>query len=166
MIGYRCSGKTSVGKRLAAKLGMAFYDSDALIQEEDGKTVQEIVESGGWTCFRMKEKEVIAKLALQDNCVIALGGGAVLDRENVETMKINGRVIWLSADIHTIMDRMARDEATARQRPPLLGRDNIQETALLLEERTPLYRAAADLIIDTKDRMIDDVVEMIIQLSE
>ncbi len=166
LIGYRCTGKTSIGKRLAARLGMAFYDSDAMIQEENGKTVQEIVTAGGWALFRAEERKIIAGLALQDRCVIALGGGAVLDRENLEAMKINGRILWLTADIDTILDRMAKDDATSPQRPPLLGCDNITETTLLLEERTPIYQAAADLVIDTHGRMVDDIVDLIIQSTE
>jgi shikimate kinase len=163
LIGYRCTGKTSVGKRLAGNLGMAFYDTDALIQEERNQTIQEIVASGGWTAFRAEEKKIIATLALQDNCVIALGGGAVLDPENMEVMKANGRVIWLMADSETILERMAKDHATTAQRPPLLGQDNVLETTLLLEQRTPLYRAAADRVIDTRGRNFNDIAGEILQ---
>lgn len=161
LIGYRCTGKTSVGKRLSKRLGLAFYDSDAIIQEETGQTVQEIVDAGGWPAFRAEEKKIISRLALQDNCVIALGGGAVLDPENMAAMKVNGRVIWLTADIRTILERMARDEATTAQRPPLNGRDRVLEATLVLEERTPLYEGAADLTIDTRNRDFNEIVEEI-----
>lgn len=164
LIGYRCTGKTSVGKRLARLLGLAFYDSDAVIREETGRSVQEIVDAGGWPAFRAEEKKIVAQLALQDNCVIALGGGAVLDPENVAAIKANGRVIWLTADIRTILERMARDGASTEQRPPLKGMDSILETTLVLEERTPLYEGAADLTIDTSHRELDEIVDEILRL--
>jgi shikimate kinase len=162
LIGYRCSGKTSVGKRLAAMLGLSFYDADVLIQEQNGQTIREIVASGGWTLFRSLEKKVIAELSLRNQCVIALGGGAILDPDNIKALKINGRFIWLVANIQTIVTRMTGDEATAIQRPPLLGRDSLQEINLLLEQREPFYRAAADMIIDTQGMTIDDVAERIL----
>jgi shikimate kinase len=163
LIGYRCSGKTSVGREVAARLGMAFYDTDALIQEENNRTIQEIVADGGWPAFRAEEKKVIARLALQDRCVIALGGGSVLDRENIEVMRVNGLIVWLKADIQTILDRMGNDAVTAAQRPPLLGQDSIRETTLVLEQRTPIYDAAADLTIDTKDGNPDEISGEIIK---
>ena len=165
LTGYRCTGKTSIGKRLAERLGLAFYDSDALIWDETGLTVQEIVETGDWPAFRAEEKKIIARLALQDNCVIALGGGAVLDPENVSTLKVNGRIVWLTADIGTILERMARDGASTAQRPPLEGTDSSREIILILEERTPLYEAAADLTVDTSHRGLDEIVEEILTVK-
>jgi len=161
-IGYRCTGKTSVGKRLAAHLGLPFYDTDVLIQEASGQTIEQIVETGGWPAFRAAERRTIAQLALQDNCVIALGGGAVLDPDNVAAMKIRGRIFWLAAGIQTIRERMAADAISDAQRPPLKGGDRNVEAALVLEERTPLYEAAADFTVDTTAKSIDEIVAEIL----
>ena len=165
LIGYRCTGKTSVGKRLAACLNSAFYDTDALIQEETGKTIRQIVDEGGWRAFRDEEKKTVARLALQDNCVIALGGGAVLDPDNVEVLKVNGRIIWLMANIQTILERMAKDSGTDAQRPPLQGGDSAVEATLVLEERTPVYEAAADVALDTGEKSIDELVDKLMHMA-
>ena len=158
LIGYRCTGKTSVGMKLAARLGRAFHDTDQLIQERAGRTVREIVDADGWETFRAEERKTVAMLALQDGCVVALGGGAVLDQANVAAMKANGRVVWLMADLETILARMADDVETAGQRPPLQGRDSAEETALVLEERTPIYEAAADVAVNTEGRSVEEIV--------
>jgi shikimate kinase len=146
-------------------MSLAFYDTDALIQEETGKTIRHIVDEGGWRAFRDEEKKTIARLALQDNCVIALGGGAVLDPDNVEALKVNGRIIWLTANIQTILERMAKDGATDAQRPPLQGGDSAVEATLVLEERTPIYEAAADVALDTGEKGIDELVDKLIQIA-
>ena len=106
LIGYRASGKTSVGKRLSDFLQRPFYDTDAFIRQQTGKTVKEIVLEGGWTAFREAEKAVIAGLASQEGAVIALGGGAVLDLANVEVLKPRGLFIWLQAGKETIQERL------------------------------------------------------------
>ena len=163
LIGYRCTGKTSVGRMLAARLGLPFYDTDALIQEDTGRTIEQIVATEGWTGFRAVEKPAAARLALQENCVIALGGGAVLDPENVAVMKRDGRIVWLVADIATVTERMITDRETTPQRPPLQGRDSLMEATLILEERTPLYEEAADFVVDTCRGNIDQIVQEIIE---
>ncbi|MDQ5988088.1 MAG: Shikimate kinase [Syntrophus sp. SKADARSKE-3] len=164
LMGYRCTGKTSVGKRLATCLNSAFYDTDALIQEETGKTIRQIVDEDGWRAFRTEEKKTIARLALQDNCVIALGGGAALDPENIEALKVNGRIIWMMANIETVLERMTKDATTDAQRPPLLGRNSAMEVILVLEERTPVYEAAADAALDTDERSIDELVDKLMHI--
>jgi shikimate kinase len=165
LLGFRCAGKSSVGQALARRLGRAFYDTAGLISEETGRTVTEIVAAGGWPAFRAEEKKVVARLALQDGCVIALGGGAVLDRDNTEALRANGYMVWLTADLETILARMTQDHATAAQRPPLQGSSPAEETAILLEERTPVYEAAADVIVDTRGQNVDAIVEVIVRAT-
>ena len=103
LMGYRGTGKTSVGRLLAAKLAKPFLDSDELIEAYSGKTVQEMVEEGGWGLFRREEKRVVTELSAKDGCVVALGGGAVLDEENIRNLKAKGFFIWLTAGAETIL---------------------------------------------------------------
>ena len=160
LIGYRASGKTSVGKSLSRLLGLPFYDTDALIRQQTGKTVREMVLDGGWPAFREAERAAIAGLAGQDETVIALGGGAILDPANVEALKPGGFFIWLRSDKETIQERLKGDGSNAEQRPPLsiLGNDNDEE---LLRQRIPLYEVIADLIVDTTGLSIEAVAEEI-----
>ena len=79
LIGYRCTGKTAVGKRIAERLGLPFYDTDELIQGQSGKTVREIVEDGGWDTFRAAEKAIVKQLPDLGEGVIAAGGGVPMD---------------------------------------------------------------------------------------
>ena len=158
LIGYRASGKTSVGRRLAGLLQRPFYDTDALIRQQTGKTVKEIVLAGGWPAFRDAEKTVIAGLAGQEGAVIALGGGAVLDPANVEVLKPRSLFIWLQAGKETIQERLRGDGVNAEQRPPLPLPGNGDDEEIL-RQRTPVYGAVADLVVDTSGRSIEAVAD-------
>ncbi|MDZ4163629.1 MAG: shikimate kinase [Smithellaceae bacterium] len=163
LIGHRGSGKTSVGMELAARLACPFYDSDLLIEEDSGSTIPDLVETGGWSHFREREREVIRKMAYLKNSVIATGGGAVMDHQNAALLKNIGVTIWLMADAETIVRRLRRDEATSIPRPSLSGRDVVAETASLLAERNPVYRHLACYAVDTSTKGICQVVEEIDQ---
>ena len=156
LIGYRASGKTSVGKRLSGLLARPFYDTDAIIREQTGKTVKEIVLEGGWPAFRQAEKAAIADLARNKEAVIALGGGAVLDPANVEALKPGGCFIWLQAGLETIQERLRGVGEGDGQRPPLAppGQEGDGE---ILARRSPVYRAVADLAVDTEGKTIETV---------
>jgi shikimate kinase len=161
LIGYRASGKTVVGKRLSELLGLSFHDTDDLIREWTGKSVRQIVREGGWPAFRTAEKAVISRLSGLEGSVIALGGGAVNARENVEVLKENGFFVWLQADETSILERMGSDDANGEKRPPLGDRGMAEEVRELLAERTPVYRAHADLVIDTTGRSAEEVASEI-----
>jgi shikimate kinase len=160
LIGYRASGKTSVGKNLSRLLGLPFYDTDALILQQTGKTVRETVLDGGWPAFREAERAAIAGLAGKEGAVIALGGGAVLDPANVEALKPGGFFIWLQAAKETIQERLERDGVNTEQRPSLLPPGNGGDGEIL-RHRTPVYEALADLVIDTTGRSIEAIAEEI-----
>lgn len=161
LIGYRCTGKTSVGKKLAEMLKIPFYDTDDLIKKETGAAVPELVVKNGWPFFRAKEREIIARLADLEGSVLALGGGAVGDARNLERLKRNGVFVWLRADTEVIAARMVRDPAGPEQRPSLTGSDPIAEIEDVLRQRLADYEKAADFMIDTSAIDIDAVAERI-----
>ncbi len=157
LIGYRASGKTDVGKRLSGILGRPFYDTDDLIRERTGKSVRQIVREGGWPAFRTAEKAVIAGLSGLEGAVIALGGGAVAEPENVVVLKDKGFFVWLEADESTVIERMKGDAANEEMRPPLGDRGMAEEVREMFAERVPLYRAHADLAVDTAGKSTEQV---------
>lgn len=157
LIGYRCTGKTSVGKKIAEMLKIPFYDTDDLIKKETGTAIMELVAKNGWPFFRAKEREVIARLAELQGSVLALGGGAVRDVRNIDRLKRNGVLVWLRADIKTIAARMGCDPGSIEQRPSLTGSDPVAEIEDVLRQRLPDYEKAADFSIDTSTLDIDAV---------
>jgi shikimate kinase len=157
LMGYRGTGKTSVGRLLADRLEMPFLDSDELIKASSGKSVREMVAEKGWDFFRQEEKRVVAELSGKDGCIFALGGGVVLDEENVRNLKDKGFFIWLAAEAQTIADRLSGDGKTLEQRPSLAGKDLNEETRSLLKTREPLYGRIADCRVDTSDLSIEEV---------
>jgi len=162
LIGYRGTGKSSIGKRLASLLWMDFVDTDTLLIERAGKTIKEIFESEGEPAFRDKESAIIQEVAAKDNLVIAAGGGAILRPENVEALKKNGKIIWLKADPKTLLARVQADPATAETRPNLVTggvAGGIEEITTLLDQRTPLYQAAADASLEVTYLTIDDAAQ-------
>ena len=159
LIGYRCTGKTSVGKRIAVRLGVPFYDTDELIQSNAGKTIREMVDEEGWDAFRAAEKAIIKQLPSFADAVIAVGGGAVMEAENREVLHGNGFCVWLTADLKTIVERMKNDRASAAQRPPLSDEGMERETAKILEMRRPVYQELADCSVDTTGKEIDAVAD-------
>lgn len=161
LIGYRCTGKTTIGRRVAENLGIPFYDTDALVERQTDKTILEIIEKGGWQAFRHEEKAVIRKLAAVDGCVIALGGGAILDEANVRNLKPEGLFLWLVADAASIIQRMKNDGKSKSQRPSLSQLGIYEEVDSMLAEREPLYQSTADMTVDTIDRTVQDIAAQI-----
>jgi shikimate kinase len=163
LIGYRGTGKTVVGRALSERLGRAFFDADVYIEEKAGRTIKDMVATEGWPFFRAREKEAIRDLSAMKNCVIASGGGAVMDSDNVACLRENSSFVLLKANIQTMVERIQADEATSEQRPNLLGGDIYEETETVLRQRMPVYEGVADLSVDTSNITIDEVVEKIVQ---
>ena len=161
LTGYRCTGKTSTGRRLSARLGRPLFDTDELILHRTGRTVEEIVAAGGWPAFRDAERAVIRNLSLLDGGVIATGGGALLDPRNVGYLRENGLFIWLTADATTIAGRLERDRTGGKNRPSLSGKPVVEEVQEILEQREPIYRSIADLTVDTASRSVEEVATVI-----
>ncbi len=160
LIGYRGTGKSTVGKVIAARLRRPIVSTDKEIVRRAGTSIPEIVAAHGWDYFRDLESAVCRELAGQDNLVIDTGGGAILRQQNVEVFKRNGRLIWLTASVETIAARIGGDT----QRPSLTGtKSHVEEIRDVLTERMPKYQAAADLTIATDGRSIDDVARTILE---
>jgi len=159
LIGYRCTGKTSVGKKISERLRIPFYDTDELINKHTRKTVKEIVDNGGWDLFRREEKTVIRTLSSLTETVIAVGGGAIMDAENREALRKNGLFLWLTADVSTIIERMRNDRTGDERVPPLSSEGTEGETPGILEQRIPIYHGLADFTIDTSGRGIDAITD-------
>jgi len=163
LIGYRATGKTSVGARLAEVLQRPFVDLDQVLVREAGRSVADIVAQGGWTEFRRMEKELVARYRDVRGLVLATGGGVVLDLNNVAALRENGILIWLTADPAAIQARLFQDQPRDANRPSLTGGDTIREVAALAEERAPLYQAAAQISIDTTHRSVAQVVKLVLE---
>ena len=161
LIGMRGSGKTTVGKILARKLGRRLIEMDELISRRAGLTIPEIVERYGWAKFRDVEEEITGEVATLDNIINATGGGIVTIEKNVEKLKKNGLLVWLKADVDSLLKRVGEDTT----RPPLVsGRTQREDIEITLNQRKLLYQKAADLAIDTEDKTPEEVAEAIINL--
>ncbi|MDL1970804.1 MAG: shikimate kinase AroL [Candidatus Desulfofervidaceae bacterium] len=165
-IGFRATGKTTVGKMIAQSLGRKFVDTDVLIEERAGQTIAEIVKKEGWSGFRQREKTIIKELTQQHSLVIAVGGGAVLEEENVRYLKQNGILIWLKASPETICKRLNQDKKTDSQRPSLTGKEVTAEIKEVLNQRLPIYQKVADIEIDTEKHSLEEIVRLVIARVE
>jgi shikimate kinase len=160
LIGSRAVGKTTIGKKLADRLGFSFLDTDALICEKKGATVHTIVQTEGWDGFRRCEQEILQGLETCRRCVIATGGGAILHQHLWPALKEHGYVVWLTADPDVICQRICTDNSVSDdQRPSLTGKSVCAEIREVLEVRDPLYRSAADLVVDTGLLGVSEVLD-------
>lgn len=158
LIGYRGTGKSTVGKVLAGWLGRTLVSTDAEIVRRAGQTIPEIVARHGWDYFRDLESAVCQELAMRDGLIIDTGGGAILRSQNVDALKKTGKLFWLTASVATIASRIGGDT----QRPSLTGTKSfVEEIQEVLSERTPQYQAAADHVVPTDGRSIAQIAETI-----
>lgn len=161
LIGLRATGKSTVGKLLAERLGVPFHDADVVLETRAGRTIRDIFATEGEAKFRDLEQEVLRELSESGPAVVATGGGVVLREANREVMRSSGKVVWLMADIDTMLTRLRDDPATTERRPDLAagGRAEIEQ---LLQSRESLYQSCADVTIDTTGRSPEAVVETIL----
>jgi shikimate kinase len=153
------TGKSTLGRLCAARLGYAFRDSDAVIEAAVGSSIPSFFAEQGEAAFRQKEREVIAELAAKSGQVIATGGGVVLDAANVTNLRATGRVLLLVASPETILQRVG----DAQSRPLLAtAPDPLAHIESLLAERFPHYARAAHHQIEIADRapyaLVDEIV--------
>ncbi len=161
LIGYRGSGKTSVGRALAQRLQRPWFDSDFQIEVQAGQPVSWLFTNRGEEFFRLLESEVLSELATQPPSVISLGGGAVLRAANRNLLKNTGRCVWLRATAERLAARISADEASGKNRPSLTGAGAVPEIAQVLAAREPIYEAVSDWSIETEDQTPDQLAQQI-----
>lgn len=145
-IGPRGSGKSTVGRALAAALAYAFVDTDALVVRREGADIAHIVATHGWVYFRQAESRALRE-AVAARTVVATGGGIVLDPANVACMRAHGCVVYLKADVPTLAARLNAQPAHG-QRPSLTGEAMLDEIAAVLHARESLYHGAAHYVLN------------------
>jgi len=146
LVGLMGAGKTKVGRRLAARLGLPFFDSDQEIEAAAGETIEEIFANRGEQLFRDGERRVIARLLGQPPHVLATGGGAFMDAATRALIGRRGVSLWLRADLDVLVARVSRRS----NRPLLKAGDTRAILAQLMERRHPVY-ALADLTVDSSE---------------
>jgi shikimate kinase len=150
LIGYRGTGKSTVGRLVASRLGWDFADADEYLESAAGRSIAEVFASEGEAGFRDRESAVLSQLCGRDRLVIATGGGAVLRPANRTLLRSAGFVAWLTASPAVLWDRLRADPASGRRRPNLTPAGGLDEVRTLLAARTPLYAALADFVCDTE----------------
>ncbi len=167
LIGMRGCGKSTVGRLLATRLGGDCLDTDDLVAGRAGRSITAIFQDEGEEGFRERERRAIAVACRTAPTVISVGGGAVMDKRNVDALRAVATVVWLTADADVLHRRLSSDPVTPQQRPALTNQSGLGEVERLLLERTPLYGQAADFVIDTTTDGPVDVVALITnQLSD
>jgi len=149
LIGYRGTGKTTVARPLAERLGWRAVDADIELERRAGRTIREIFATDGEPEFRRLERETLCELLTQQQLVIAAGGGAILDTQTRTDFRSAGPVVWLKASIDTIEQRLHGDSTTRERRPNLTSSGGRAEIEQMLTLREPLYRDCATIVVDT-----------------
>jgi shikimate kinase len=159
LVGLMGAGKSSVGRRLATRLGFDFIDADTEIEKAAGATIPEIFAEHGEPAFRDGERKVIARLLEQPHIVLATGGGAFMNGETRARIRERGRSIWIKASLDVLVKRCAR-----RSNRPLLASGDLRGTLdRLMHERYPVY-AEADYTVTSLDGPHEAVVEQILDV--
>jgi shikimate kinase len=154
LVGMMGSGKTTMGKTLARHLDKTFVDSDEEIQKRTGVTIPHIFDVEGEAGFRQRETAVICELVGRENMVLATGGGAVLAQQNRAMLKQNGIVVYLRASVHDLWQRTRHD----RNRPLLQTEDPRSKLNELFQQRDPLYREVADIVIQSGKQSVHSLM--------
>ena len=163
LIGFMGTGKTTIGKLLVNKLGREyrFIEMDQLIEEMAGKSIPEIFSQDGEAIFRELEIKICQKVSSLEKVVISCGGGAVINKKNVENLKKNCTIILLESTIKVILNRILKRGIQSR---PVIDKENpIKEIKKLFHSRKPIYQSIADIIIDTENKEKVVIVNEIIQ---
>lgn len=163
LVGYRGTGKSTVGRLLAERLGCAFADADDHIERTAGRSIKEIFAAEGEPGFRDREAAALAELCGRPAHVIATGGGAVLRESNRNLLKAGGFVAWLTAAPEAVWERLQADPATADRRPNLTPAGGAEEVRALIAAREDLYRAVAHFAVASDTLSPEGVADAIIQ---
>ena len=170
LTGYRATGKSSVGRELARRLGREFADTDAELEKRIETTIASYFAEHGEEAFRDEESAALESLeglvSGPGGAIVSTGGGIILRPENVDWMRSRGSVVWLRARPETIRARLESDPDTAAARPGLTGSSAVDEVEAVLESRRSLYIATADHAIETDDLTPAEVVQAILEWVE
>jgi shikimate kinase len=161
LVGYRCTGKSTIGRRLACELQIPFQDTDEMVRQIENRSIEQIVSTQGWEAFRQHEQQMLQKTLALEAAVISTGGGIVLNPDNRKWMRSNGFCIWLSASENVILQRLSTDVKTRETRPRLSELDLLEETRQIMHDRLPLYEQVHHLKIDTGEKSVDECVNTI-----
>ena len=160
LIGFMGTGKSSVGISLANYLGYSYLDMDKMIEDKQKCTINDIFANQGEPVFRQIESELLSHLSeTRKKSIISTGGGVILREHNIAVMRESGAIILLTAEPETIIERLAGDHS----RPLLQGDDKVAKVTALLGSRKEKYMQAADVIVKTDDRSIDNIVSEVIE---
>jgi shikimate kinase len=162
LIGHRATGKSTVGRLLAARLGWPFADVDEHIESAFGGSIADIFATEGEQGFRNRESTALKELCGCNRCVIATGGGAILRAENRSLLRSAGFVAWLTARPETLWARLQLDPTTAARRPNLTSGGGQEEVQTLLAAREPLYRETADFVANANVPSPEDIASAIL----
>lgn len=158
LVGMMGAGKTTVGKRLARRLGWAFVDSDRELEARLGVSIPTIFDLEGEAGFRRRESDLIQELALRRGTVLATGGGAVLDPENRRALHEHGHVVYLRATAQDLWHRLRRDTT----RPLLRAPDPRARIEALVRDREPLYQSVAHQVVETARQPVERVIDTLL----
>ena len=164
LTGYRGTGKTSVGELLAQLLDWRSLDLDREIEAAASQSIREIFDAGGESAFRDWESQCLKHVAsLEESCVVALGGGAILRDSNRSEIKSSGTCVWLTANAETLATRIRGDSDSAETRPALTDLSFEDEIAAVLAKREPLYRQSADHVVSTESKSPPQIAQAILE---
>jgi shikimate kinase len=152
LIGFRATGKSTVGEILAGELGMEFIDMDRRLTSDAGRDIAEWVKEDGWDSFRKAESGLLTRISSKCGLVVATGGGIVLNEQSRSMLRKRFFTVWLKATPATIFARLSSDPASAAMRPSLSNLPMREEIGRVLAEREHLYDRAANAAIDTEGR--------------
>lgn len=159
LIGFMGAGKSAVGKLLSEKNKIPFIDTDKLIEKKESKSINDMFKEQGEPYFRKIEKEVIEEISIKEDTIISVGGGAVLDDDNVSNLKKNGLIVYLKAPFDILYDRIK--ESTSR--PLLAVQKPEEEMQALLEARQMAYESVADFTVDVSKGTPEEIAQEIVE---
>jgi shikimate kinase len=160
LVGYRATGKTTVGQIVAERLNLPFRDMDEALETRFGQSILEFFAERGEPAFRDEEALALAELVTVPGLVLSTGGGVVLRAVNRNLLRSFGTVVWLTADPRALAERLSLDRSN--QRPALTPAGSLDEVAAVLAQRLPFYQEVADLIVDTTGKSPAEVADAII----